>query len=122
MAGLRAGDEGRPDRAAEHAAGERADDVDPDVAPVLVVEDRVERARRVERAAGGRADRRCGREDEEPDQERRHDAFPGRALVGRDGEDDHDEEGGRDDLEHERGPVVDPAPGFVSRESVTAFE
>ena len=43
-----------------------------------------------------------------PDQERGHDAVPCRPLVGRDGEDDHDEERCCDDFEHERRPVVDP--------------
>ena len=55
----------RPDRAAEHSAGERPDDVDPDVAPLLVLEHRVERPSRIEGSARSRADRHGGREDEE---------------------------------------------------------
>ena len=98
----------RPHRGAEHSAGERADDVDPDVAPLLVVEDGIERASGVERSARRWPHYRRRDEDEEPDQERSHDAVPGGSFVGRHGEDDHDEQRGRDDLEHERRPVVDP--------------
>src|SRR5206468_12800925 len=71
-----AADERYPDAAAQDSSCERADQVDPDVAPVLVVEHRVERTRRVEGSSRFGPHGRRGREDEEPDQERRHHSDP----------------------------------------------
>ena len=48
--------------------------------------------------------------------------FPGRAIVGRDGADDHDEERSRYSFEQQRAAVRIPMPGWVSRLSTALPE
>src|SRR5579871_5803013 len=71
------------DEAADRAARERADDVDPEMAEGAVDQRRRDRARGVERAAGDRAAHGRRGEDEEADREGGEDPVPRRAAVGR---------------------------------------
>ena len=99
------------EHACEGAADERPDDVDPEVPELAGPDRRIDRARRVERAARRRADRHGRDEDEAADRHGGEDALPRRRVVGRDGDDHRDEEEHGDELHQHRPPVLDAGAG-----------